>query len=195
MIGLAITESRWNDEAMVWELHVDERRPWTGIGRQLLSAVEAAAAAKDMRAVVLETQTTNVAAIAFYRACGYALHGDRPELLRERRPRTRRGRGVHEEGDSLNSTRSAGRGTDADCRDGRRLGDGLRMERTQPRAEGGQPLAEMRVQVIVLVGTALESWEKASVSRSQAASQSLRASFASPKCLELDLQLENAGMS
>jgi ribosomal protein S18 acetylase RimI-like enzyme len=28
-----------------------------------------------MRSIVLETQTTNVPAIAFYRACGYALQG------------------------------------------------------------------------------------------------------------------------
>ncbi len=75
MIGLAITESRWNDEAMVWELHVDEHHRGRGIGKQLLSAVEAAGKDKDMRAVVLETQTTNVAAISFYRACGYALQG------------------------------------------------------------------------------------------------------------------------
>src|SRR6185503_5290072 len=75
LIGLAITESRWNDEAMVWELHVDERHRGRGVGRRLLSAVEDAAKAKDLRSVVLETQTTNVAAIGFYRACGYALQG------------------------------------------------------------------------------------------------------------------------
>ena len=75
LIGLAITESRWNDEAMVWELHVDEQHRGRGIGKQLLSAVEAAATTKNMRAVVLETQTTNVAAISFYRACGYTLQG------------------------------------------------------------------------------------------------------------------------
>jgi ribosomal protein S18 acetylase RimI-like enzyme len=75
LIGLAITESRWNDEAMVWELHVEERWRGKGVGKQLLAAVEAAARTKDLRAVVLETQTTNVAAIGFYRACGYALQG------------------------------------------------------------------------------------------------------------------------
>lgn len=73
LIGLAITESRWNDEAMIWELHVDQTHRGRGIGRALLAAVEDAARAKDMRATVLETQTTNVAAIGFYRACGYSL--------------------------------------------------------------------------------------------------------------------------
>jgi ribosomal protein S18 acetylase RimI-like enzyme len=73
LIGLAITESRWNDEAMIWELHVDASRRGEGIGRRLLAAVEDAARVKGLRATVLETQTTNVAAIAFYRACGYRL--------------------------------------------------------------------------------------------------------------------------
>jgi ribosomal protein S18 acetylase RimI-like enzyme len=73
LAGLAITESRWNDEAMIWELHVEERQRGRGLGRRLLTAVEDAAREKGLRATVLETQTTNVAAIGFYRACGYQL--------------------------------------------------------------------------------------------------------------------------
>jgi ribosomal protein S18 acetylase RimI-like enzyme len=76
LIGIAITERReWNDEAMVWELHVDETHRGRGAGRRLLQSVEASARRSGCRAVVIETQTTNVAAIAFYRACGYRLQG------------------------------------------------------------------------------------------------------------------------
>lgn len=76
LVGIAITEKReWNDEAMVWELHVAEALRGHGIGRRLLASVEAAARDSGSRAVVIETQTTNVAAIAFYRACGYSLRG------------------------------------------------------------------------------------------------------------------------
>lgn len=76
LVGIAITERRgWNDEAMVWELHVDQSSRGHGIGRRLLEAVEDAAKPAGIRAVVIETQTTNVAAISFYRACGYSLQG------------------------------------------------------------------------------------------------------------------------
>lgn len=76
LVGIAITERRdWNDEAMVWELHVEEPLRGRGIGRRLLGAVEAVAKGSGCRAVVIETQTTNVAAIAFYRACGYTMQG------------------------------------------------------------------------------------------------------------------------
>lgn len=76
LVGIAITERRqWNDEAMVWELHVEEASRGKGIGRRLLAAVEKAARLVNVRAVVLETQTPNVSAIAFYRACGYSMQG------------------------------------------------------------------------------------------------------------------------
>jgi ribosomal protein S18 acetylase RimI-like enzyme len=74
LIGIAITERRWNDELMVWEIHVDHVHRGQGVGRQLLTAVEAAAKARDdIRGIAIETQTPNVAAISFYRACGYSL--------------------------------------------------------------------------------------------------------------------------
>lgn len=76
LVGIAIGERRdWNEELMVWELHVEEASRGQGIGRRLLASVEAAAAPTGIRSVVLETQTPNVAAIAFYRACGYSMHG------------------------------------------------------------------------------------------------------------------------
>jgi ribosomal protein S18 acetylase RimI-like enzyme len=53
LVGLAITESRWNDEVMVWELHVDERSRGQGVGRRLLQAVEDAARDQDLRGIDL----------------------------------------------------------------------------------------------------------------------------------------------
>jgi streptothricin acetyltransferase len=73
LVGLALTERRWNDEAMVWELHVADNHRGQGVGRRLLQAVERAAAPAGIRGIVIETQTPNVAAIGFYRACGYSL--------------------------------------------------------------------------------------------------------------------------
>jgi ribosomal protein S18 acetylase RimI-like enzyme len=76
LVGIAITERRqWNDEAMVWELHVEDESRGKGTGRRLLEAVEKAARLVKVRAVVLETQTPNVSAISFYRACGYSMQG------------------------------------------------------------------------------------------------------------------------
>lgn len=73
MRGLAIVgSSGWNRIAIVWELHVEEGYRGRGAGRELLSAVERAAAARGYRAVSCEAQNTNVPAIGFYRKVGYA---------------------------------------------------------------------------------------------------------------------------
>ena len=73
LVGLALTQRSWNDVATVWELHVTESHRRQGLGRALLEAVESAAVRSGMRAVSIETQTSNVDAISFYRACGYEL--------------------------------------------------------------------------------------------------------------------------
>ncbi len=70
-VGIAIADKQWNGLAIVWELHVaaDYRR--RGIGRGLLASVEDAARSSGLRGVSIETQSSNVPAIDFYRACGY----------------------------------------------------------------------------------------------------------------------------
>lgn len=76
LVGLALAERRdWNESAMVWELHVEETSRGRGVGRRLLEHVEEAARGAGLRTVVCETQTPNVAAIQFYRTCGYELEG------------------------------------------------------------------------------------------------------------------------
>lgn len=76
LVGLALTQRQeWNDTAVVWELHVEGGHRGRGIGRRLLSAVEDAAHGAALRTVMCETQTPNVAAIAFYRSAGYSLEG------------------------------------------------------------------------------------------------------------------------
>ncbi len=73
MVGITIAQRQWNGIAMVWELHVAPTHRRQGAGRALLEAVEGAASSSGLRAVSIETQTSNVGAITFYRACGYAV--------------------------------------------------------------------------------------------------------------------------
>jgi ribosomal protein S18 acetylase RimI-like enzyme len=76
LVGFAITEGRdWNKTAFVWQMRVEEQARGSGAGKRLLGAVEDAAKRAGFRSVECETQTTNVAAIAFYRACGYSMAG------------------------------------------------------------------------------------------------------------------------
>lgn len=76
LVGVAIAQRQaWNGTAMVWELHLDPEHRGSGTGRRLLAHVEAAAAAQGLTKVVCETQTKNVPAIGFYRACGYSIEG------------------------------------------------------------------------------------------------------------------------
>jgi len=72
-IGLTVADTQWNGIAIVWELHVDPSYRRRGIGRTLLEAVEEAARSKNLRMVSIETQSANVPAIDFYRACGYEI--------------------------------------------------------------------------------------------------------------------------
>lgn len=65
----------WNQTLWVWEFHVSETYRGRGIGRQLMEALATRAAAANLRAIVCETQNTNVAAIRFYRSVGFTLDG------------------------------------------------------------------------------------------------------------------------
>ncbi len=75
-VGIALTEPQlWNRSLWVQELHVAEEQRGHGLGRRLIEAAFAHARDLGMRCVVCETQSTNAAAIAFYRALGFALDG------------------------------------------------------------------------------------------------------------------------
>jgi ribosomal protein S18 acetylase RimI-like enzyme len=76
LVGVALAEPReWNGTVWVWEFHVAETYHRRGIGRRLMAAVAERARASGRRALVAETQNTNVSAIRFYRSVGYTLEG------------------------------------------------------------------------------------------------------------------------
>lgn len=73
-IGIALCEPQyWNSSLIVWEFHIAPTFHRKGIGHALIVAVEAHTRAEGMRCVVCETQTTNMPAIRFYRAMGFAI--------------------------------------------------------------------------------------------------------------------------
>lgn len=74
--GVALGEVHdWNRTLWVWEFHVAADYHGRGIGRRLMDEVAACGRAAGARALVCETQNTNVAAIRFYRRVGFTLDG------------------------------------------------------------------------------------------------------------------------
>lgn len=75
-VGIALAEpSFWNRTLLVWELHVAEAYRGQGIGRRLIEALVAQARVHKLRALVCETQNTNVPAMQFYWRMGFHLEG------------------------------------------------------------------------------------------------------------------------
>ncbi len=76
LVAIALGEERaWNRSLWVWEFHVAVAYQRRGIGRRLMDEMAARGRAAGLRALVLETQNTNVNAIRFYRAAGLTLDG------------------------------------------------------------------------------------------------------------------------
>ncbi len=76
LVGIAIVEYRdWAKDAYLWELHVDADAQGKGIGRNILASVERNAKDRELRAITLETQTSNPAAVGFYRSAGFNIDG------------------------------------------------------------------------------------------------------------------------
>ncbi len=76
LVGLAALEyQQWNRRAVLEHCYVERRYRGQGLGRQLLTAAIAAARQLSARCVWLETQTTNPAAIKFYRTVGFGWCG------------------------------------------------------------------------------------------------------------------------
>lgn len=76
LVGVALAEPQaWNRTLWVWEFHVAEGYRGRGIGRGLMAELAGRAAHTGLRAVVCETQNTNVPAIRFYRAVGFEVDG------------------------------------------------------------------------------------------------------------------------
>ena len=75
---LACIEScpeEWSNRLMVTELWVTEEIRRQGVGRRLMDVVKEQAKAEGRRAIILETQSCNVDAIAFYLSQGFELIG------------------------------------------------------------------------------------------------------------------------
>lgn len=76
MIAVVICEPiYWNKTLNIWNFQVSEEHRGLKIGKTLMESVIELARSKGFRAVVLETQNTNVPAIGFYMKCGFELDG------------------------------------------------------------------------------------------------------------------------
>lgn len=76
LVGFALAEAHaWNRAFWVWEFHVAATYQGQGIGRALMERLVLAGQQAGMRTIVCETQNTNVPAIRFYRALGFAVEG------------------------------------------------------------------------------------------------------------------------
>ena len=75
-VAIAIAEPQWwNHTLWIWEFHVAESQRGKGIGMQLMDRLAERAAPAGLRAMLVETQTTNVPAIRFYHKAGFAIEG------------------------------------------------------------------------------------------------------------------------
>lgn len=76
LVGYALTEPRrWNRTLWVWEFNVSEAYQRRGIGRLLMDALTEKASQAGFRCIGLETQSTNIPVISFYRAVGFEIDG------------------------------------------------------------------------------------------------------------------------
>lgn len=72
MVGVLIMERRtWNNTLHIEDLEVMPDWRGRGVGRMLMAKADEVARELGVRAISLETQSTNVPAIRFYRKCGY----------------------------------------------------------------------------------------------------------------------------
>ena len=76
LVGIALAEPQeWNQTLWVWEFHVAEAYRGQSIGRNLMDQLARLATEAGLRAIICETQNTNVPAIRFYRAVGFGVEG------------------------------------------------------------------------------------------------------------------------
>lgn len=76
LVGVGIAEAQtWNNILWMREFHVAETHRGKGIGRRLMDGLAVNGQAANLRAILCETQTTNVPAINFYRKMGFTCDG------------------------------------------------------------------------------------------------------------------------
>ena len=75
-VGIALCEpQQWNSSLYVHAFYIAPRLPSSGHGPHADGRIGGARRNLGMRCIVCETQTTNVAAIRFYRALGFTVDG------------------------------------------------------------------------------------------------------------------------
>ena len=72
---LEIWKEEWSNRLHITELWVDEKHRRQGIGKELLDLAKSKAREFGCRVLILETQSCNENAIAFYLAYGFTLIG------------------------------------------------------------------------------------------------------------------------
>lgn len=76
MVAVAIAEvHQWNRTFWVWEFHVAPSYRGHGIGKKMMSLLTEIAKSLNLRTMLVETQSTNLPAIRFYRAVGFYIEG------------------------------------------------------------------------------------------------------------------------
>ena len=75
LAAVEVCPEEYANRLRVTELWVDARLRRQGVGSRLMDLAKTVAAQDGRRAVVLETQSCNAAAIAFYRSQGFTLNG------------------------------------------------------------------------------------------------------------------------
>lgn len=72
---IEICPEEWSNRLMVTELWVADHLQRQGVGTRLMNLAKEQAKLQGRRAIILETQSCNVRAIAFYRSQGFELIG------------------------------------------------------------------------------------------------------------------------
>ncbi|MBE6998874.1 MAG: GNAT family N-acetyltransferase [Ruminococcaceae bacterium] len=72
---IELCPEEWSNRLMITELWVADRLQRQGIGTRLMNLAKEQAKLQGRRAIILETQSCNVRAIAFYRSQGFTLIG------------------------------------------------------------------------------------------------------------------------
>ena len=72
---IELCPEEWSNRLMVTELWVADRFHRMGLGTRLMNLAKEKAKEQGRRAIILETQSCNVRAIAFYRSQGFRLIG------------------------------------------------------------------------------------------------------------------------
>ena len=73
--AMEVEPSDWNNAATIWNVLLSPAARGKGVGRRLIGWASVWAREHGYRALLLETQSNNVAACRFYQSCGFQLVG------------------------------------------------------------------------------------------------------------------------